>query len=404
MGRTNHVTAYQKEKNIEFSASSDDPLASYRISGIKGPVFEQWYFDSVADDGKAGLVFTLARDASYALVGKGHLRVQLDLTFPDGSYFNHVDWMSEAVIQDASSEKDPDGTGAPVTGVWTAPNKTHKHTIAADGSSARVDVNSPDVKGYFTLSALSPPMYPGGETHDEVRAAGNKKPAPTELQPGINLLQVIPTAVFEANLTYRGRPLRFRGIGGHMHVWATGSWFDTTRAWRVCRGVAGPWSVTCMEYTDMEGLRHSSGYVSRSGKKHFGAMEVYRPSETAETPSPSSTMANGSAEKTTTTRVRWVPTYNTGFCGRFADTSTGCILHFSTGVPGEEWQFEFTHRRTAFETLFGNADTGLTAFLGEVSGGKVGEESYRGVQFTDVCVLPRKSAFLFPFLLQRTSS
>ena len=92
MGRVNRVSAYHKEKKIDFSTSSADPLASWRISGIKGPVFEQWYFDSVADDGQSGIVFTLARDASYAMLGQGHLRVELDVTFSDGTHFNHVDW------------------------------------------------------------------------------------------------------------------------------------------------------------------------------------------------------------------------------------------------------------------------------------------------------------------------
>ncbi|KLU92849.1 hypothetical protein MAPG_11811, partial [Magnaporthiopsis poae ATCC 64411] len=101
--RINHVTAYEKEKWIDFSMSSADALAAWRISGIKGPVFEQWYFDSVADDGKSGIVFILARDASYAVLGQGHLRVQLDVTFSDGTHFNHVDWMAEAVTEDASS-------------------------------------------------------------------------------------------------------------------------------------------------------------------------------------------------------------------------------------------------------------------------------------------------------------
>jgi hypothetical protein len=393
MGRINRTTAYQKEESIEFSTSSADPLAAWRISGIKGPVFEQWYFDSVADDGKSGIVFTLARDASYALLGHGHLRVELDATFSDGTHFNHVDWMNEAVIEDVSADelrlqgvaKAQQNIGR-VRGVWTAPGKTYIHNIASNGSSARVELNTADVKGHFTLTSLSQPVYPGGETQEEVQ--DKIKPVSTELLHKIHLVQVIPTAIFTADLTFRGRPLRFKGIGGHMHSWAAGSWFDTTLGWRVSRGVAGPWSVTLMEWTGLDGVVHSSGYVAKDGKKQFGELELYG------TPSLSPTTLkekkNGTVITRTNNTVRWLPTYNTGVSGPFKDKSTGAVLHFKTGDSGEEYRFEITNRRKSFYVSFGGGDSGLTAFLGEISGGKVGEKVYKGVQFSDVCVLPRE--------------
>ncbi|KAI5921284.1 hypothetical protein F4810DRAFT_679189 [Camillea tinctor] len=388
MSRVNRVTAYQKEKSIHFSTSSADPLASWRVSGIKGPVFEQWYYDSVADDGKSGIVFTLARDASYALLGQGHLRVELDVTFSDGTHFNHVDWMSEAVINESKS--------GGVDGTWTAKDKTYKHTIVSDGSRATVHMDTPEAKGNFTLAGLSPAVYPGGQTHDEVVSQG--KTVSTELLPKINLVQVIPTATFEADLMFRGRPLRFRGIGGHMHIWAAGSWFDTTPGWRVCRGVAGPWSVTCMEWSAPDGTVHSSGYVAKDGQKRFGELEIYREDDPPTLP--------GAQSKKKRKQVRWLPTYNTGHSGPFNDKSTGAVLHFTTSEPGEEYRFEITHRRTAFDVWFGGNECGLTAFLGEVSGGKVGEEVYKGVQFTDVCRFPQgltKIVFFFLMLLAKLS-
>ncbi|KAH9885303.1 hypothetical protein F4778DRAFT_799048 [Xylariomycetidae sp. FL2044] len=397
LSRINRQTAYQKADELEFSTSSADPLAAWRINGIKGPVWEQWYFDSVSDDGKAGIVLTVARDASYAGLGRGTLRIELDVTFPDGSHHNHVDWMSEAVVEDRSS---PKGTGT-VNGVWTAPGKTYKYEIAADGSAAKVDIDTPDAKGSFTLASLSPPVYPDGQTQEELQKSG--KTASTELCPKIHLVQVIPTATFEGDLMIKGRLLRFRGVGGHMHAWANGSWFDTTLGWRVARGVAGPFSVTLMEYTDMDGIVHSSGFVVEDGVKRFGAKEVYT------TPQSSSASQrvlrfkdDDHDRKKQRATVRWTPTYNTGFAGRFSDSSTGAVFHFSTGEPEEEYRFEIMHRRKAFEFLFGSSSCGLTAFLGEIKGGKVGGEVHRGVQFSDVCVLPQgltKAYFFFCMLL-----
>ena len=133
-----------------------------------------------------------------------------------------------------------------------------------------------------------------------------------------------------------------------------------------------------MEFKATDGTVHSSGYVARDGKKHFGALEVYRGPE--------------SSPSVSKKRVRWLPTYNTGIPGAFNDKSTGCVMHYSTsmGLHGEEFRFEITHRRKAFDVYFGGGDCGLSSFLGEISGGKVGEEVYKGVEFTDVCVFPRK--------------
>ena len=381
MARVNRATAYQKEKSIDFSTSSADSLAAWRISGIKGPVFEQWYFDSVSDDGKSGVSFTLARDASYAILGQGHLRVELDITFPDDTHFNHVDWMEEAVIEEVS------GSGQ-VHGIWTSKGKTYKHILEPDGSKAMVRMDTPKAQGTFTLTALSPPMYPHGETQDEISGVSSNRTASTELLPDIHLVQVIPTATFEADFTFQGRPLRFSGVGGHMHIWARNSWFATTPGWRVCRGLAGPWSVTCMEFTSPDGTVYSSGFVAKDGKKQFGELEMYRETDTHSLPD-----SDTKGRK----QVRWLPTHDTGISGAFNDKSTGCVLRYTTGIPGEEFRFELTNRRKAYDVFFGRRNCGLNAFLGDISGGKVGEEVYQGVQFTNVCRFPSK----LPQIIQR---
>ena len=348
MPRTNLKTAYQRETEpIEFSTSSKDPLAAWRISGIKGPVFEQWYFDSVAADSKSGMTVIFARDASYAMLGHGHLRMEFDITFPDGKHFNHADFMSEALEEtdcDTIDKVTGNGSGdgksdskkkaGQIKGVWTGPRKTYTHTIAADGSSARVEV--------------------------------------------------IPTAVFEADLVVQGRPLRFNGIGGHVHIWAAGSWFDTVRGWQVCRAVVGPWSVTCSEFTSQEdGKTYTSGYVARDGQKEFGAL----------TERDSVKLSPGDLKEERHqggTMVQWKPTYNTGISGPFQDQSTGCTLHFKSGDSGEEWQFELTHKHVAFDVSFGGGDAGLTGFLSGASGGKMGEQVYSGTGNANINVLPRE--------------
>ena len=320
-----------------------------------------------------------ARDASYALLGQGHLRMEFDVVFPDGSHFNHADWMSEALIIDSSFDSHVPESDKKVESVWTAAGKRYELVVAADGSSATVKLQGQRIQGSFTLRSTAPPHYPNGKTHAE---AGDD--TPTELCPKINLVEVIPTGAFEAELVCDGRPLRFEGIGGHMHVWAEGSWFDTVRGWRMCRAAAGPYNLTFMQWSSLlDGQTYTSGYVARDGKKVFGGLEVTDGLE-----------ERGNEGKNL---VRWTPQYNVGVSGPHRDKSSGTVLQYRSADTGEEYRFELVHKRVAFDVNFGGGDSGLTGFLGEVSGGKVGEERYRGPSFANVSVLPRKcsiSAFL----------
>ena len=401
MPRTNRRTAYQREKEpIQFSTSSKDPLAAWRISGIKGPVFEQWYFDSVADDSKSGMTMIFARDASYAVLGQGHLRMEFDIKFPDGKHFNHADWMSEAALEESDCDTTGEGNGSGsrdrrsdsqnkanhIKGVWTSSRKKYTHTIAADGSSARVDLDGPEIQGWFTLMSTAPAHYPHGESHPVPvsREGASDGHASTQICPKIHYVEVIPTAVFDADLVVQGRALRFKGIGGHVHIWAAGSWFDTVRGWQVCRAVVGPWSITCNEFTSQEdGKTYTSGYVARDGQKEFGALVERDSMELAD----GEPRGDGHQGKT---MVKWTPTYMTGVAGPFQDKSTGCVLRFKDGESGEEWQFEMAHKRVAFDVAFGGGDSGLTGFLSEASGGKMGEQVYRGVGNANINVLPRE--------------
>jgi hypothetical protein len=89
--------------------------------------------------------------------------------------------------------------------------------------------------------------------------------------------------------------------------------------------------------------------------------------------------------------VRWQPQHNVGVTGPHRDKSSGSVLRYKSARSGEEYRFELVHKQVAFSVNFGGGDSGLTGFLSEVSGDKVGEESYRGPAFANVCVLPRKS-------------
>lgn len=390
MPRVNHVTAFERSKKpIWFSSSSADPLAAWRISGIKGPVFEQWLFDSISDDGKAlaGMIF--ARDSSYALLGHGHLRMEFQFVFEDGTHYAFADWMDEATITDTGGQ---DGKVGEVKGVWKGKNgtRTYTHTHAADGSFLKVVLDSPEIRGTYTLTALAPPHFPTGQIWP---LSEGEAPTSTELCPKVNNVEVIPAGTYEADLVVGGRPLKFKGIGGHEHIWASGGWFSTVRRWAVVRAVAGPYCLTFREFTSLiDGKTYISGFLTRDGAKVFGAL-IDR----------AGVGSNVDSTRDDGLVLRWEPTYDNkpGVSGPHFDKSTGFIIHLKTSVPGENWKFEFTHHRVCFDVNFGGGETGLSGFLSTITGGQVGGDVHSGVAHVNICDLPRKFPLKFSFYFCR---
>lgn len=371
MPRYNVRTAYEKEKDPPFfSRSSADSLVSWRLSGIKGPVFEQWYFDNVSDDGVCSFSLIFARDASYAALGQGHLRVEFDAVLPDGSHFRHAEFMSEAALEDTTKDIVGDDIGR-VRGIWTALGKKYDFSVKGDGSIAIANFQSDKVRGSFSLRSTAPAHYPNGLTQSQ---AGTD--TSTELCPKINLVEVIPNGIFECDVVLDGKALRFTGIGGHMHIWAEDSWFSTVRQWRMCRAAAGPYSLSLMQWTSqVDGRTYSSGFVAERGEKVFGAREITKNRDTG--------LEVGDSK----TKVRWLPIYNVGIAGPHADKSSGAVVHFKAE---KEYRFQLTFRKLAISVNFGGGDSGLGVFHCQVSGGEIDGETHEGVGYANLCALPRK--------------
>jgi hypothetical protein len=369
--RYNVRTAYQKEKEEPFfSRSSNDPLVSWRLSGIKGPRFEQWYFDSVSVDGECSFSMIFARDASYAALGQGYLRMEFDAVLPDGSHFRHAEFMSEAALEDSTKDVSGNDIGR-VRGIWTAPAKKYGLSVKADGSIASADFQSAKVSGSFCLKSTAPAHYPNGLTQAE---AGTN--TSTELCPKINLVEVIPNGIFECDVVLDGQVLKFTGIGGHMHIWAEDSWFSTVRKWRMCRAVAGPYSLSLMQWVSrVDGRTYSSGFVVERGEKVFGALEINKDNDSA------------SEVVDRKCKVRWLPVYNVGIAGPHAEKSSGAVVHFKAD---KEYRFQLTFRKLAISVNFGGGDSGLGVFHCHVSGGEVDGETHEGVGYANLCSFPRK--------------
>lgn len=359
---TSHLTSHQIAKNpIYFSTSSIDSLAGPRISGINATVWEQWYFDSVSDEADASIAMLFARDASYTALGKGHLRMELDLVWQNGTKFTQAEFMDEATVRDCDGE---------IAGLFRSPGRTYSFRISKDFQSVKVEIAAPPVEGSFTLTATGPPHYPGGELHPSSNAS-------TLTSPSLHFAEIISAGRFDANFVIDGSPFAFRGIGGHDHGWAARSWFDIVKGWHIVRAVVGPYSMTLWAPIALsDGVTYSSGFLARDGRKIWGKM-----------------ITSSQVLSEDDDYVKLGKTYGGKVLGTLGDKNTGYVLDFASPRSGEHWKFNLEHNNVAFEMGFG-AGSGLTGFTSWAQGGLVGGEQYRGVAFGEQVKLPGQSSVL----------
>ena len=357
--KISHLSAHQKAKDpIYFSTSSIDSLAGTRISGINATVWEQFYFDSVSDEADASVAMLFARDASYTALGKGHLRMELDLVWQNGTKFTQAEFMDEATVRDCDGE---------MTGLFKSPGRAYSFHISKDFQTARVEIDASPVKGSFTLRATGPPHYPGGELHPSSNAS-------TLTSPSLHFVEIISAGRFEANFIIGGSPFAFKGIGGHDHGWAAHSWFSIVKGWHIVRAVVGPYSMTLWAPISLaNGVTYSMGFLAKGGEKIWGKQIL------------SSQVLSKEDDY-----VRLGKTYGGRVLGTLDDKNTGYVLEFGCPKRSEHWKFDLEHNNVAFEMGFG-AGSGLTGFTSWAKGGLVGGKQYNGVAFGEQVKLPGES-------------
>jgi hypothetical protein len=253
----NHIKAYQTTKKpILFSTSPNDPFESPRLSRLNSTAWEQWYFDSVSNTGTAGLTICFSRDPSYEFFGKGNLRIEIDIVWDNGTTFSQVDFASESVVEALEST---------TRGTWNGPGIDYSFEINNNLEHVKVTIDTPNVKGAFTIASKTPPQYADGSIYPSENASMSSTTF-------LHWVEAIPVGLFEVDLMIGEAPFTFTGIGGHDRIWAAFNWITMVQGWHMIRAAIGPYSLTYWEPKEQKsGLIRPSAFLAKNGQRVFSA-------------------------------------------------------------------------------------------------------------------------------------
>ncbi|KAI9771198.1 MAG: hypothetical protein M1839_002857 [Geoglossum umbratile] len=354
-----HLTAFEMAKDKEAISFSINPLDDFeapRIMPLNSTVTEQWEFDGVSDDGMVSFIFGFYRDPGLAILGSGNLRVSAEFTYANRTRYGQVDYASDSIV-----EQCPEGT----RGTWKTDEYSYSFEISKDMSRARIGIDTPDLKGNILIRSRMPPAYADGSRWPTSNAT-------TAGAPYFHWVAPIPAGTVAVDLTVKGEPFGFTGMGGHMRLWSPFSWFTCLQGMNAVRTTNGPYSLFYASFTSniKKGAEQHSVLLAKNGKPIFSTTK----SEVSDTED----------------YVLMTKTYGGSVAGTLRDKVTGYELELVSPATNRHYTFIIEHKNIAFEYLLGGGRGG-SGFSCLSIGGPIGLEQSRGIAFTEALNFPERS-------------
>ena len=354
---TTDVGAFQTVKTpIWLSTSPLDSFERSKMSGVNGSAWEQWYFETVSESGKAAFAMSFSRDPSYKSFGYGVLRMELVFAWQNGTRRTMTEFAQHSRVQDCCGD---------VLGRWTEKDRSYSFRVSADLKTATLQIDTPTVQGSVSLKSFGPARYPDGSIWPSRRAS-------TEVSPYLHFTEPITAAHAQVDFTIEGSRLAFSGLGGHNHFWAAFDWFTVVKGWHQIRGVAGPYAFSVWNPVSKidAGVPYQSAILIRDGTTIF------------------TTQHRGDLSPTTTGHhVLLSRAYGGAVHSSTGDESSGWTIEFVALESGKRWRFVTEHQTLVFEMGLGHG-TGLAAFTDTVAGGDVEGEQHSGSSICEQVSLP----------------
>ncbi|KAK5996033.1 Diels-Alderase phmD [Cladobotryum mycophilum] len=347
--KTSHLTAFEMSKTkdpIFFSTGGEDHFVSPKMLPLNGTAGEQWEFDGVSDDAKLAFVFGFYRDPNYAILGSGNLRVSVEMLWQNGTRFAQVDYPTDSVIEECSW-----GT----RGVWRADDFSYSFEVSRDMKTARVAMHTPQVSGVVHMDSVTQPRYPDGKIYPNEESTSRALPY-------FHLVEPIPAARAQVDLTILGDPFVWNGLAGMGRLWGHS---------------AGPFALSLFSFTSniKKGNEYPSIGLFSDGVPIFASQR--------------------SEESDSEDYFSFTKTYGGKVTGTLRDKVTGYELELVSPSRKMHWTFIVEHESLAFEYILGGGHGG-SGFAAFVQGGRVGLEQFQGIALTEALTFPKKSPLFRP--------
>jgi len=333
--------------SVDMNSNPLVPFDASMVSPFNLTAGEDWSFEGVANDGQAGMAITFSRGT----VAKSVLaqRILLAVTWPNGTRYLNNTYANMSTITECKDS---------TTGSWYDSNSGMNWTFEAsnDYSYTHVTIHSPQVKGTYTLNALSPAIYPNGLKYPN--ADGNPLFAPY-----LYWVENTPVGVVHANLTINGTPFIINGIGGRERNWNSYGWADISTSWNMARAAIGPYTLVAWKHLSKADNETYFSSVLMEGEKVVFRTQSQEVSKTSE---------YGSFDWKTNGTVHLSAN------GLPNSTFTGFVMDMVSPDSGKQWKFDIDLTKTVYWFKAGSAAV-IGGFVAKIRGGEVGGEQYVGL-------------------------
>ncbi|KAL3420417.1 hypothetical protein PVAG01_08916 [Phlyctema vagabunda] len=332
-----------------FNSNLYHPIKPH-FDSLNATTGEQWEFDAISADGDAGILIAFYRDPEFNFLGPGDLRINLDVTFSNGTMVSLVDYAEQSVIESCATH---------TTGTWFRGGAVYKFYISHNISTASVTFDAPSIRGTIELQSTAKPRCADGSTWPPpVDSVG-----PYDMVRGMYWMEPIPAALTSVDLQIKGSHLQFKdGFGGAERIWQSRTWFEMLEEYEFLRVSVGPYAATYWASAADGTGKAGNLLLSQNGETIFS----------------SSLREEGIKRFLVDDYFVLSPTYGgnvrSSIGGR---TETGYDLTLLSPSRERQWSFHFEHKQVLFEFNLGRG-AGGSSFMGPADGGEKGGEVYHG--------------------------
>lgn len=207
--RISNITANEMVKGrkiVDFTTNAMGSLEEPKIKPLNSSGGEQWEFDGISEDGMQSFIFGFYRDPNYAILGTGNLRLSIEFGFADRTRFSEVYYAERSVVETCSI-----GT----RGLWIDKKNGWQFSFLVNAamSEAIVTLDSDTVKGKATINSRSQPLTAQGSVWPNENDS-------TVTIPYYHWSQPIPAGTVDTNVEVKGKPVQWKGMGGHERFWS----------------------------------------------------------------------------------------------------------------------------------------------------------------------------------------
>ncbi|KAH8892782.1 hypothetical protein GQ53DRAFT_745831 [Thozetella sp. PMI_491] len=226
--------------------------------------YDWWYFDVVSTSSaneSVTVVFYESSSTAFLSLYPPLLAASITGTLADGSSYDIGVVPENGVLDSAIIEADGDS----ISGIWQGTGFSFRGSEGLTKYVIEIDNPLYEVSGTVTFEAIAPPHLP----------CGLYEPGETEvILPGVGWSNALPGALANVNLTVKGHPISFSGIGYHDKNWGDVSFYSAVQSWYWGHAQLGPYTLVWFDAISKEGDEWVSGYVARDGEIVHADCEV----------------------------------------------------------------------------------------------------------------------------------